>query len=260
MWIPVRQYNDQSFPSIFAPMDHELVRSHAPHFTRLTLNRPQKANALSATLVEALLDAVEYAYTDGTRLLVLDGAGDNFCAGFDFSGYLEAGEGDLALRFIRIEHLLQQLYYAPFVTAAFAHGKNFGAGVDLICSCGLRVAAPGSTFRMPGLRFGIVLGTQRLAQRIGTDGAREVLMTSKTLDAEHALRLKLISDVAAQSEWPAMTAAALKDSTVLQAGALARLHEQTVTDSRAADMAALALSASVPGLKERIRMFRETKS
>lgn len=67
-------------------MGNELLRQHDGHVTHLTLNRPQKANALSASLVEALLNAVEYAYTNGTRLLILDASGDHFCAGFDFSG------------------------------------------------------------------------------------------------------------------------------------------------------------------------------
>ncbi len=239
-------------------MDNELLRQHDGRVTHLTLNRLQKANALSASLVEALLNAIEYAYTDGTRLLILDGNGDNFCAGFDFTAYLEATEGDLVLRFIRIEHLLQQLHHAPFATLVLAHGKNFGAGSDLVCACSLRVAAPGTTFRMPGLRFGIVLGTRRLAHRIGADAARDVLATSRTLAADEALRLKFITRIAAQSEWPALIAAARKESGVLTQPATARLNEQTVTDTRAADMAALVQSVSVPGLKERIRMFRES--
>jgi enoyl-CoA hydratase len=240
-------------------MDNELLRQHDGRVTHLTLNRLQKANALSASLVEALLNAIEYAYTDGTRLLILDGNGDNFCAGFDFTAYLEAAEGDLVLRFIRIEHLLQQLHHAPFATLVLAHGKNFGAGSDLVCACSLRVAAPGTTFRMPGLRFGIVLGTRRLAHRIGADAARDVLATSRTLAADEALRLKFITRIAAQSEWPALIAAARKESGVLTQPATARLNEQTVTDTRAADMAALVQSVSVPGLKERIRMFRESE-
>ncbi len=241
-------------------MDNELLRSHDGHVTRLTLNRPQKANALSASLVEALLNAVEYAYTDGTRLLILDANGNHFCAGFDFGSYLEASEGDLLLRFVRIEQMLQQIYHASFATLALAHGSNFGAGADLVCACGLRVAAPGTTFRMPGLRFGIVLGTRRLAQRIGADAAREVLATSKTFDAHAALQLKFLTRVAAQVEWPALIDAARRDSNLLAQPALARLNEHTAADTRAADMAALAQSASVPGLKERIRMFREMKA
>ncbi|MCX7135091.1 MAG: enoyl-CoA hydratase/isomerase family protein [Proteobacteria bacterium] len=170
-------------------MDNELLRSHDGHVTRLTLNRPTKANALSASLVEALINAVEYAGTDGTRLLILDGNGNHFCAGFDFTGYAEASEGDLVLRFVRIEHLLQRIYHAPYATLALAHGKIFGAGADIVCACSSRVAAPGTTFRMPGLRFGLVLGTRRLAHRIGADAARDVLATSRTFDAAAALKL-----------------------------------------------------------------------
>lgn len=237
-------------------MNDELIRKHEGHVTHLTLNRPQKANVLSASLVEALLNAVEYAYTDGTRLLILDGAGDHFCAGFDFTGYLEQSEGDLALRFIRIETLLQRLFHAPFETMIFAHGNNFGAGADLVASCGMRVAAPGTTFRMPGLRFGIVLGTRRLTYRVGADQAREILSASRTFNADEALHLNFVTRVAGHAEWPALIAAARANCELLSPAAASALHRQTVIDSRAADMAALAESVSVPGLKERIRVFR----
>jgi enoyl-CoA hydratase len=239
-------------------MNDELIRKHEGHYTRLTLNRPQKANALSAALVEALLDAVEYAYTDGTRLLVLDGAGTHFCAGFDFSGYQEQSEGDLALRFIRIETLLQQLHHAPFETLVCAHGKIFGAGADMVAACGIRAAAPGTTFRMPGLRFGVVLGTRRLVARIGADKARDILSASRSFDADEALRIGFLTHTAAPAEWPALITAARTSCELLTPAAAAALHQWTVADSRAADMAALAASVSLPGLKERIRLYRET--
>ncbi len=241
-------------------MDNELLRSHDGHVTRLTLNRPQKANALSASLVEALINAIEYACTDGTRLVIFEGNGNHFCAGFDFTGYHDASEGDLLLRFVRIEHLLQQVYHAPFATLVLAHGKIFGAGADLVCACGTRVAEPATTFRMPGLRFGLVLGTRRLAQRIGADTARDVLATSRTFDADEALKLRFVTEVVAQAGWPARIDTARKASDALTQPALARLNAQTVINTRAADMAALAQSASVPGLKERIRIFRDTKA
>ena len=239
-------------------MNDELIRKHEGHVTHLTLNRPQKANALSASLVEVLLDAVEYACTDGTRLLILDGAGDHFCAGFDFGGYHEQSEGDLALRFIRIETLLQQIHHAPFETLVFAHGRNFGAGADLVASCGMRVAAPGATFRMPGLRFGIVLGTRRLACRIGADKARDILSASRTVTADEALKINFTTHTAAPSEWPALISATRANCDLLTPAAAAALHRRIVTDSRAEDMAALANSVSAPGLKERIRLYRES--
>jgi enoyl-CoA hydratase/carnithine racemase len=238
-------------------MSDELIRKHEGHVTRLTLNRPQKANALSSALVEALLDAVEYACTDGTRLLVLDGSGAHFCAGFDFSGFQEASEGELALRFVRIETLLQQLHHAPFETLVFAHGRNFGAGADLVCCCGIRVAAPDATFRFPGLLFGVVLGTRRLTHRIGADHARLLLAEARTLDADHAQRIGFVTQVATQSEWPKLAVAARANRELLTPAAAAALHRRTVTDSLDSDMAELARSVSAPGLKERIRLFRE---
>lgn len=241
-------------------MDNELLRSHDGHVTRLTLNRPGKANALSASLVEALINAIEYAGTDGTRLLILDGNGKHFCAGFDFTGYAEASEGDLVLRFIRIEHLLQRIFHAPYTTLVLAHGKIFGAGADIVCSCSSRVAAPGTTFRMPGLRFGLVLGTRRLVHRIGADAARDVLATSRTFDADEALKLGFVTQITTQTDWPALTDTARIAADALTQPALTRLNEQTVIDTRAEDMAALAQSASVPGLKERIRIFRDVKN
>ena len=87
-----------------------------------------------------------------------------------------------------------------------------------------------------------------------------MLTTSRTFDADEGLRLKFLTQVEAQSGWPTLIAAARKAAGVLSQPATARLNEQTVTDTRAADMAALVKSASVPGLKERIRTFRESKS
>lgn len=239
-------------------MSDELLRRHDNHVTRLTLNRPQKANALSAALVEALLDAVEYAATDGTRLLIVEGNGPHFCAGFDFSDFQAQSEGDLALRFIRIETLLQALYHAPYATLALAHGRVFGAGADLVACCSLRVAAADTTFRMPGLRFGVVLGTRRLAQRIGADRARDILATSRTFDAAQALANGFLTGIAPQDQWPALAGDTQAAAEALTPAAAAALHRCVITDSRAADMAELARSVSTPGLKERIRRYRES--
>jgi enoyl-CoA hydratase len=239
-------------------MSDELLRQHDNHVTRLTLNRAQKANSLSAPLVEALLDAVEYAATDGTRLLILEGAGTHFCAGFDFTDVQAQSEGDLVLRFVRIETLLQALHHAPFETLALAHGRVFGAGADIVACCGLRIAAPDTTFRMPGLRFGVVLGTRRLMHRIGADRAREILATSRTFNSDEALSCGFLTGVSPQSGWPAVIAAAQASAETLVPAAAAALRRRTVTDSRAEDMAELVRSVSTPGLKERIRRYRET--
>ena len=152
-------------------MTDELIVLHDGPVTRLTLNRPEKANALSPGLTEALIAAFEAAEQDGTRLMVLSGAGKGFCSGFDLSGFDDLRDGDLVLRIIRIETMLQIVYHVPFPTLALGHGRIMGAGADLFAACSQRIATPDTSFRMPGLAFGIVLGTRRLAARTFTAAA-----------------------------------------------------------------------------------------
>jgi enoyl-CoA hydratase len=238
-------------------MNKELLIDKNGAVTTLALNRPDKANALSAALVEALAEAVDAAHHDGTRLLVLKGSGRNFCAGFDFGGFEEASAGDLLLRFTRIETLLQAVYHAPFATLALVQGRNFGAGVDLALACGTRIAAPDAEFRMPGLKFGLQLGTRRLAARIGGNAARSLLATSKTFGAEEGLRIGFLQQIAAPPDWPGAIERATAEAQQLSPAAAARLHAATVSDSRAADLADLVRSAIEPGLKDRIREYRK---
>jgi enoyl-CoA hydratase/carnithine racemase len=199
--------------------------------TRLSLNRTAKANALDKDLVDALFNAVSAAYLDGTRLLVFQPGPKNLSAGFDFTGALDASDGDLLWRFVRIEQLLQAIFHAPFATMAIARGKNFGAGVDLFIACDIRVAEPETSFRMPGFRFGLQLGTRRLAQRIGNEAARALLAESKTAEQAHAVALS-------------------EDS-------VANLRAATVQDTRNVDMADLVSSITIPGVKSRIATYLE---
>jgi len=224
--------------------------------TRLTLNRPQKANALDASSVECLLDALGKAYVDGTRMLILTGAGQHFCAGFDFTGIEHQSEGDLLLRFVRIEQLLQTLWHAPVPTVAMVQGGAFGAGADLVCACEQRIAAPSSRFRMPGLKFGLVLGTRRLAERIGRKYARLVLGASAVFDADEALKMRFVDSIVAPDQWPELGQTLYAAATTLQPDARATLNRVTATDTRDADLADLVRSASAPGLKARIQAFR----
>ena len=218
----------------------------------LTLDRADKMNALSGALVDSLLAHVNAAHGDGTRLLVLRGNGRNFSAGFDMGGYETQSDGDLLLRFVRIEQLLQALRHAPFDTLALAHGKNFGAGVDLIAACARRVAAADATFRMPGLRFGLVLGSRLFAQRVGDDRARHVLQVSHTFSASDAREWGFLTQVVPQEQWGSVIAQAAEAAEALSPDAARRLYAVTAPDTRDADLAELVRSAAAPGLKQRI--------
>ena len=163
-----------------------LIITHHNGVTSCTLNRPEKLNALNADMVEGLLQAMKEAVAKDSQLVVFRGAGRAFCAGFDLSDLADMSDADLLFRFVRIETLLQAIYTARMPTLALVHGRCFGAGADIVASCSQRIASADSSFRMPGLQFGIVLGTRRLAALIGGDAARDILQNSRIFDAETA--------------------------------------------------------------------------
>ena len=214
----------------------------------LTLARPERGNALGPDLVEALLAAVRTAMADASvHTLRLQAEGEHFCTGLDLSDLEQCSDGDLLWRLVRIEALLAELWHAPLRTVALAHGRTWGAGADVFAACEQRIARADASFRFPGAQFGIVLGTRRLAERIGTDLARAVVGEGRALDAAAALACGLataLGDSAAPAE-PRVDAATAR-----------ALRQATRTDRRDADLAALVRSASEPGLRDRIAAYR----
>lgn len=216
----------------------------------LTLNRPSRGNALSADLVEGLLTAVEQALADDSvHTLVLRAEGPHFCTGLDLSDLAACSDGDLLWRLVRIETLLATVWQSPKRTVAVARGRTWGAGADLFAACELRVALPGTTLRFPGAQFGIVLGTRRLALRMGSTAARALTTSGGELSEQQALAAGL----ATHEEVPELntpkvdlhTAAALRVAT----------RDAEGGDRCADDLAALVRSASRPGLKERVQRY-----
>lgn len=221
----------------------------------LTLNRTTKMNALSAELVEALIDAVEQAHANGARLLIFKGAGKNFSAGFDFGELDSQTDGDLLLRFVRIEILLQMVASSPCLTLAFAHGNNFGAAVDLFAACQQRVCSADASFRMPGLKFGLVLGTRRFGNIVGRAAALDILQASRTMSADNAQHIGLVHRIVQISDWPVVIDEARQTASILSQPAQRQLHQALATDANERDMYDLVCSAAVPGLKARVAAY-----
>jgi len=217
--------------------------------TTLTLQRPERGNALGPELVEALISAAEAAMADqSVHTLVLRGAGRHFCTGLDLTDLATLSDGDLLLRLVRIETLLALLWHAPIRTVALAHGRTWGAGADLFAVCEQRLVNPDTTLRFPGAQFGIVLGTRRLAERIGVDAARALVLEGGELDAPQALALGLATQL---GDTAAELAAPRPDAATARA-----IRSATRTDRRDADLAALVRSAARPGLQMRITAYR----
>jgi enoyl-CoA hydratase/carnithine racemase len=218
----------------------------------LSLNRVEKRNSLSAELVEELLALVEGAPAEGAKVLVFRGEGKNFSAGFDLSDADAQSEGDLVLRFVRVELLLQAVASSPCLTVALAHGRTFGAGVDLIASCRQRFATPDATFRMPGLKFGLVLGTRRFGQIVGPEHAASLQEEAATFDAQRALGLGFLHGLVESEQWPALVERARAKAAVLSQWSRNALYQVLSTFDADADLAWLVRSATRPGLKQRI--------
>jgi enoyl-CoA hydratase len=226
-----------------------LSTEQLPGITTLTLQRPERGNALGPELVEALIGAAEAAIADpAVHTLVLRGAGRHFCTGLDLTDLATLSDGDLLLRLVRIETLLVLLWHAPIRTVALAHGRTWGAGADLLAVCEQRLAAADTTLRFPGAQFGIVLATRRLAERIGVDAARALVLEGGELDAPQALALGLATQL---GDMAAELAAPRPDAATARA-----IRSATRDDCRDADLAALVRSAARPGLQARITAYR----
>jgi enoyl-CoA hydratase len=245
----------------------------------VTLNRPGAGNALSAELVAALESRLDEAAARQARLLVLRGEGRHFCTGFDLSRLDDESDDSLLARFCRIELMLQKLHRAPFETLAIAHGRTVGAGADLFVACTHRLAAPGTQLAFPGASgFGLVLGTRRLAHRVGAERARRWVETGVAIGLDEALAAGLATGTpgdasgaeniarglaAAALAAPASVAAASSDPAAVASPPAAGKPFLDAALSASdpvhdhADLALLVRSAAVPGLKARIAAYVE---
>jgi enoyl-CoA hydratase len=233
----------------------------------ITLDRPDRGNALSAALIDALHAEVDRWFAEpSTHTLLLLGAGRNFCSGFDLSDLESASDGELLLRLVRVETLLARLWQAPLRTVAIATGRCWGAGADLFVACDLRLADAAASFRFPGAGFGIVLGTRRLSERVGADRTRDWVGRSADVDAATAVASGLATGTAepppAGSDGDSDAVASFwrhrfAPGPAADRETVAALHRATREDRSDADLAALVRSASRPGLAARIQAYRD---
>jgi enoyl-CoA hydratase/carnithine racemase len=228
---------------------------HDDDGSTFTFNRVVKMNALSAEMVEEIILAIDNAHSNGARYLMFIGAGKNFCAGFDFSDVESQSDGDLLLRFVRIEMLLHMIASSPCLTVAFAHGKTFGAGVDLFAVCKQRYCTPDASFRMPGLKFGLVLGSRRFSELVGRAKALDVLQEAKTITALEAREMGLVNDVREWTDWPGIATDAQRVAKALPIQAQKQLYQALDAELPDQDMANLVRSAAYPSLKKRLSEY-----
>ncbi|MGK2948773.1 MAG: enoyl-CoA hydratase [Acidimicrobiales bacterium] len=171
-----------------------LTVDEGPVITRVTLDRPDRRNALSVDLMEELTTALEAATG---RVVVIAGAGPAFSAGHDL-GELLAAEGDDGERIFAVcTRLMTTVRSIDQPVIARVHGVATAAGCQLVASCDLAVAESGARFATPGVRIGLFCSTPMVpvARAVGPKRALEMLFTGEMIDAATALEWGLVNRV-----------------------------------------------------------------
>lgn len=209
-----------------------------PHVALVTIDRPERANALDPATLRELADAWRrVADDDDVRCAVLTGAGDRvFCSGMDMRSTIAASQalargeridpGDFeGLRAARTATLAGFDLVKPLVCAVNGHAR--AVGCDLLLAAEIRFAAPHATFALEEVARGLYPtgnATVLLAREVGWVHAHELLLTARPIDAAHAARIGLVNRV--------VPAAALLDAAFATADAIAANAPLAVRETR----------------------------
>tara|TARA_B110001452_G_C15222120_1_gene423663 strand:+ start:636 stop:1478 length:843 start_codon:yes stop_codon:yes gene_type:complete len=175
----------------------------------VTINRPDKLNALNAEVMASLKSMVAWVEsTDSVRVVVLTGAQPNqppegkrakpnaFVAGADITEFIGKRSDDIRTMFT--DNAVEALWNLSKPTIAMVDGFALGGGCEVACSCDLRVASVRSRFGTPEINLGLIPGygaTQRLVRLIGYGKTMEMVMTGEMIDADEAHRIGLVNHV-----------------------------------------------------------------
>jgi 2-(1,2-epoxy-1,2-dihydrophenyl)acetyl-CoA isomerase len=173
---------------------------------RITFNRPERRNAVTLEMFEAFADAVRQTATDGTRVVVLSGAGDAFCSGLDIS---TVASGDLAgldvaktvRELINPPILAMRATNVPFI--ARVHGPVGGIGFSYVLASDIRIGSAAAAFGQTFITVGLMPdggSTYFLSRLVGPARAYELMATGARLSAEDALRLGVLNRVVPVTE------------------------------------------------------------
>jgi enoyl-CoA hydratase/carnithine racemase len=182
--------------------DDILVGRDGPS-TTITLNRPEKRNALTTAMIGRLHGEIERVAGDGdVRVLILRSAGSVFCAGLDLRELAEQRAAGAAETHT-LEEALHLLEALPQPTIAVVQGEAVAGGCELALHCDLRVAGDAARFSMPLARIGLAVPVRlvwKLVETIGQAATRELLFTGEAVDATAAHELGLVNRVVPAGE------------------------------------------------------------
>jgi len=182
------------------------IASDEPGVMVLTLNRPEKRNALSAQMIAELTDfAVKMANNPNARAIILRGEGPVFCAGGDLGWMHDQIKADRATRIIearKLAMMFNALNEMPVPLIAQINGAAMGGGVGLACVCDVVIAADTAMFGLTETRLGLIPATigPYVVARLGEGATRRVFMSARRFGAEEARTLGLVADIVPEAE------------------------------------------------------------
>jgi methylglutaconyl-CoA hydratase len=171
----------------------------------ITLNRPERRNALAPEMMEELIAALGEANRGGARVVVLAGEGESFCAGLDLAVLREMGSMSSEQHRVeaeRVARMFRALWDCDVPTIAMVQGAAVAGGTGLATMCDFTVAAPEAKFGYTEVRIGFVpaLVSAYLALQVGDKVARGLMLSGRLFGADEALRLGLVSEVVPAAE------------------------------------------------------------
>lgn len=180
---------------------------------RVRLNRPDKRNALTLEMLDALHGAVDRVEAERFSVLSISGSQGVFCAGADIETYAGAIDDleTLATFGARAKSLMHRLSRTPTIVVVVVDGVAMGGGFELVLAADLVVASERARFGLPEIRLGLIPGwegTQRLARHIGPNRAKEAILLARVLTASELTEAGLVTRVV-ESEALAETAEAV---------------------------------------------------
>jgi methylglutaconyl-CoA hydratase len=192
-----------------------LVEKQSPEISVLTLNRPERRNALTIDLLNELIAAIKVASEEPrARILILRGAGQAFCTGLDLKEAADPTKAHATADMVA--KTLVTLSQTRLVTIAAVHGAAVAGGAGIMSACDFVVASEKTKIGYPEVRRGLVAGLVMtfLRRQIGERNMRELLLGSELIDAERAHEIGLVNRVVARDEL--MTEAQKFANSVLQ--------------------------------------------
>jgi enoyl-CoA hydratase/carnithine racemase len=254
--------------STIAPGATVLVRQDGPA-ARVTLNRPDKRNALSLELMQQLTATLRrVAGERETRAIVLEASGPAFSAGHDLSEMIGRDVPFFQRLFDVCAELMETIHRLPQPVIAKVHGTATAAGCQLVAACDLAVAADSARFATPGVKIGLFCSTPMvpLSRAIGRKRALDMLLTGRPIDAATALDWGLVNRVvpedALDAEIDALVEAIARSSPLTVGIGKEAFYSQIELDEhRAYDLtkAVMAMNARADDAQEGICAFLEKR-